>query len=57
MKEAELNRILTANQAQPAPHSSLSLRARLISDTKAEIKSGLGIRRAEHGVRPLLVSY
>jgi hypothetical protein len=31
MKEAELNRILTASQAQPAPHSSLSLHARLIS--------------------------
>jgi hypothetical protein len=31
MKEAELNRILTATQAHPAPCSSLSLRARLIS--------------------------
>ena len=31
MKEAELNRILTATQAQPAPHSPLSLHARLIS--------------------------
>jgi len=31
MKEAELNRILTATQAQPAPHSPLSLRASLIS--------------------------
>jgi len=31
MKEAELNRILTASQAQPTPCSSLSLRPRLIS--------------------------
>ena len=31
MKEAELNRILTATQAHPAPHSPLNLRARLIS--------------------------
>ena len=31
MKDAELNRILTATQAQPAPYSSLSLHARLIS--------------------------
>ena len=31
MKDAELNRILSASQAQPAPYSSLSLRAKLIS--------------------------
>jgi hypothetical protein len=31
MKEAELNRILTASQAHPAPHSPLSLRASQIS--------------------------
>jgi len=31
MKESELNRILTASQAHPAPHLSLSLRPRLIS--------------------------
>jgi hypothetical protein len=31
MNAAELNRILTATQAQPAPCSFLSLRARLIS--------------------------
>jgi hypothetical protein len=31
MKEAELNRILTPSQAQPAPYPSLNLRARLIS--------------------------
>jgi len=31
MKEAELNRILTATQAHPAPRSSLSLRASQIS--------------------------
>ena len=31
MKAAELNRILTASQAHPAPYSSLSLRASQIS--------------------------
>jgi len=31
MKAAELNRILTATQAQPAPYSSLTSRPRLIS--------------------------
>jgi hypothetical protein len=31
MKQAELNRILTATQAHPAPYSSLSLRASQIS--------------------------
>ena len=31
MNEAELHRILTATQAQPAPYPSLNLRARLIS--------------------------
>jgi hypothetical protein len=31
MKDAELNRILTATQAHPAPHSPLNLHARLIS--------------------------
>ena len=31
MKASELNRILTATQAHPAPYSSLSLRAKLIS--------------------------
>jgi hypothetical protein len=31
MKEAELNRILTVSQAHPAPHLSISLRPRLIS--------------------------
>jgi hypothetical protein len=31
MKDAELNRILPASQAHPAPHSSLSLRASQIS--------------------------
>jgi hypothetical protein len=38
MKEAELNRILTATQAHPAPHSSLSLRASQIS----QIQKGSG---------------
>jgi hypothetical protein len=31
MKDAELNRILTATQAHPAPYPSLNLRASLIS--------------------------
>jgi hypothetical protein len=31
MKDAELNRILTASPAQPAPYPSLNLHARLIS--------------------------
>jgi hypothetical protein len=31
MNEAELNRILTATQAHPAPHSPLTSRPRLIS--------------------------
>jgi len=31
MNEAELNRMLTASQAHPAPHSPLSLRASQIS--------------------------
>jgi hypothetical protein len=31
MKEAELNRILTATQPHPAPHSPLTSRPRLIS--------------------------
>jgi len=31
MNEAELNRILTATQAHPAPYSSLNLLASLIS--------------------------
>jgi len=38
MKQAELNRILTATQAHPAPCSSLNLRPRLIS----QIQKGSG---------------
>jgi hypothetical protein len=49
MNEAELNRILTATQAQPAPHSPLSLHARLISHGRPT-KSKKGQATTHNGV-------
>jgi hypothetical protein len=40
MKEAELNRILTATQAHPAPYSSLSLRAADLPSPPPKSKKG-----------------
>ena len=51
MKEAELNRILTASQAELAPCSPLSLCAADLPSPPTKSKKGL----AEYGVRPLLV--
>ena len=51
MKDAELNRIRTASQAQPAPYSPLSLRARLISH-RTPTKSQKAQALTHNGVRP-----
>ena len=42
MKDAELNRILSATQAHPAPCSSLSLRASQISHRPHQTPKGSG---------------
>jgi len=49
MKDAELNRILTATQAHLAPRSSLSLHARLISH--------LSLIKSQKGQTPLSYWY
>ncbi len=51
MKEAELNRILTASQAELAPYPSLSLRLRLISHRR-RTKSQKAQATTHNGVRP-----
>jgi hypothetical protein len=51
MKEAELNRILTATQPHPAPHSPLSLRASQISH-RPPTKSQNAQATTHNGVRP-----
>jgi len=51
MKDAELNRILPATQAQPAPYSSPSSRARQISH-RSPTKSKKGQALTHNGVRP-----
>jgi hypothetical protein len=51
MKDAELNRILPASQAHPAPHSPRSLRARLISPRPPP--SPKRVRLLHSGLTPL----
>jgi hypothetical protein len=49
MKEAELNRIQPATQAQPAPYPSLTSRPRLISH-RPPTKSQMGQATTHNGV-------